>query len=175
MPCTTPPWIWPSTMPGLQHVAAIVRDDPAQDLDRAGLRIHLEHDRVRAVREARLRHLEEVVGFEAAGLAGHGARVRGARDLAPTSPRGSAARARRTRRSRSTTSAGGRLQQVRGDARRLLAHDAAGEQRGAAADRRRPAAVRAAALRDERGVARAHVDRVGIDAEDRRRPGARTS
>ena len=53
-----------------------------------------------------------------------------------------------------------------GDPHRLVAHGARGEERGAAADRRRPAAIGPAALRDQRRVAGEDLDRVGVDAED---------
>src|SRR5258705_439405 len=69
--------------PRLEHVAAVVRHDPAQDGDRAGLRIHLQHHRVGAVGVARLLDTEDLGGLEPGGLPGHPARVRGRRDLAP--------------------------------------------------------------------------------------------
>ncbi len=46
--------------PGLQHVPAVVGHDPPVDAHRAGLGVDLEHHRVAAVGEARLRHREHL-------------------------------------------------------------------------------------------------------------------
>ncbi len=152
-------------MPGLEHVAAVVRHDPAQDLDRAGLRIHLQHHRVGAVGVARLRHAEDLRVLEAGGS--HRAPARRARPPRPrASPaRGSAARAPRTRRRSTTTSAGAASSRCAAIRRAFSQHRARGEQRRAAADRGGAAAVGAAARVHERGVAGQHLDRVGIHPE----------
>jgi hypothetical protein len=138
--------------PRLEHVSAVMSNDPAQDPDGARVWIDLEHYGVGTVGEARLRHGEELRVLETERFARHLTCVRGGGhlDLAEGAARQPAHRELPAF-AHDVGSCG--FEQMGGDPDRLVADRAPGEQRGAAADRRRPAAVGPAALRHQRRVA----------------------